>query len=519
MAMRRQLPPTSQPPRSRFPAEPSGAREIVYRALRRSLASSLCVAAAACGGPDAGDPVAGEPRAGMGGPTAHPAMVARPTSGGMIAGPSLGGMVAPPSAGGMAAGPPPGMGVPSSTGEPATAEPGGDGQSMEAEAPDNGVPQCRSARWRLASGFSPERDVSYLADRMEVTAGEVQVLSQTGMPCADAVALDDCERALTLSLPGRHLLTTEDGQVRLWGPEAALTLFGAVDTPEEAIWRLLTRGYTVGCDSRIEMTPQGFVIEADRSDNRCMPGRVFAAVLVDPAGTVTERVTNTEPGTDDGCVIDGRRPEGLCSVPGGHGGSELGEHFARMAHMEAASVPAFAAIFTELRSYRAPASLIRDAYRAVRDERRHAEIAARLARRHGSEPAVPVVMHRPVRSLEAFAIDNAVEGCVNETYAAAQAAHQASQARDPFIRQALAGIAADEARHAALSWRIAAWIAPELSRPQAARVRAAQAAAVGKLAEECGAERPRTLRTAAGLPSVAAAQRLHASLNRTLWRV
>jgi hypothetical protein len=49
------------------------------------------------------------------------------------------------------------------------------------------------------------------------------------------------------------------------------------------------------------------------------------------------------------------------------------------------------------------------------------------------------------------------EGCVGETLAAILAAEQLEKASDTAVREALAMIAADEARHAELAWRVVAW--------------------------------------------------------------
>jgi hypothetical protein len=67
------------------------------------------------------------------------------------------------------------------------------------------------------------------------------------------------------------------------------------------------------------------------------------------------------------------------------------------------------------------------------------------------------VKRGPVRDIEAVARENAVEGCVRETYAALLACRQARAATDPAIRSAMAGIARDETRHAALAWAVDGW--------------------------------------------------------------
>jgi len=50
------------------------------------------------------------------------------------------------------------------------------------------------------------------------------------------------------------------------------------------------------------------------------------------------------------------------------------------------------------------------------------------------------------------------EGCIGETLAAMIAGEQASVALDARVKTAFDQIAADEARHAALAWRIVRWV-------------------------------------------------------------
>jgi hypothetical protein len=102
--------------------------------------------------------------------------------------------------------------------------------------------------------------------------------------------------------------------------------------------------------------------------------------------------------------------------------------------------------------------------------------------------------------LEAFAIENAVEGCVRECYGALIATHQAARARDVEVARASARIARDETRHAALAWRIARWVAPQLDRAARARVARAARGAVAALRCEAAAI-PTDLATELGLPA------------------
>ena len=78
------------------------------------------------------------------------------------------------------------------------------------------------------------------------------------------------------------------------------------------------------------------------------------------------------------------------------------------------------------------------------------------------------------RDIETIARENAVEGCTRETYAALVACRQARAATDPAIRAAMAGIARDETRHAALAWAVDGWSQALLGPAARRRVRDAR---------------------------------------------
>jgi hypothetical protein len=85
------------------------------------------------------------------------------------------------------------------------------------------------------------------------------------------------------------------------------------------------------------------------------------------------------------------------------------------------------------------------------------------------------------RPLEDVAVENAVEGCVRETWGAVLASWQSRTAADPEIRAAFASIARDEMRHAALAWSIHRWAQRSLDDAALARVTEAGAAAVAEV--------------------------------------
>lgn len=212
---------------------------------------------------------------------------------------------------------------------------------------------------------------------------------------------------------------------------------------------------------------------------------------------------------------EGRRPAGLRSAQR-LAQSGFACHLADAAWLEAASVDAFRQLRRELALHGAPKRLLRAASRSRRDERRHARTSRALARRFGV--SVPALERDEVsaRSLEALALDNAVEGCVRETWGALTALRQASRAAEPAVRAALGRIARDEVRHAELAWAIERWISPRLSVEQRERVRAARIRAVVELAGEIRLALPQTERDRLGLPGSEEALLMLAELNRSL---
>jgi hypothetical protein len=132
-----------------------------------------------------------------------------------------------------------------------------------------------------------------------------------------------------------------------------------------------------------------------------------------------------------------------------------------MAHLEAASVEAFARLTDELSLLGAPADLLAACELARQDEIRHADTMTRLAARFGASVAPVSVTPARARSAAALAEENAIEGCVRETFGALVARFQAAQSPDAEVRAALSEIAEDETRHAALSWQIQGWLEQE----------------------------------------------------------
>lgn len=223
-----------------------------------------------------------------------------------------------------------------------------------------------------------------------------------------------------------------------------------------------------------------------------------------PSGPLTVECINRAPRCTG---VVGRRPAGLRDARRRSGGDAAGEWLADAARLEAASVHAFLRLGAELEAMGAPACLVREAERSARDEVRHARITRRLARGRGAAPSRVGVKRGRARSIEAFAIENAVEGCVREAFGALVASRQALAARDADVRVAMGDIARDEIRHAALALSIADWLSPRLDAGVRGRVATAMRGAVDVLRCEVRAT-PGDVASALGLPSGAEGARL-----------
>src|SRR2546423_3119128 len=116
-------------------------------------------------------------------------------------------------------------------------------------------------------------------------------------------------------------------------------------------------------------------------------------------------------------ICEGRLTDGI-DRPAMQGAGSIGNYFAACCHLEAASVHAFARLREELAAHQAPSDLLDAAKRAERDEVRHVALTLELALRFGVEPERPAPPSGRARTLFDVACENAVEGCVRETYGA-----------------------------------------------------------------------------------------------------
>jgi hypothetical protein len=303
-----------------------------------------------------------------------------------------------------------------------------------------------------------------------------------------------------------------------------LALLGGINTPQEAFLLLEYDGYAVSCpenaDPGFTVTASavtgkdGFEVTVMKMLNDCPVQMAKVVATVSRTGVVTE--VSSEPLKTTGTCI-GRRPEGWLAQSSAVPTGSLADHFATMASLEAASVTAFEVLAAELTHYGAPAELIERMHAAAREEIVHARETTAMARLYGAEPEPPHIEPRPIRTLEDIALDNAVEGCVRETFGAAVGCYQADQARDRRIADLMHQLATDEIGHAALAFDLHLWLIPQLSLSARARVIAAHVAAIDDLSRELEIEPPRALRELAGLPGRVEATRLFDTLRRELW--
>jgi hypothetical protein len=211
----------------------------------------------------------------------------------------------------------------------------------------------------------------------------------------------------------------------------------------------------------------------------------------------------------------GRLTEGQHREP--DRGLGLGAYLQGMAEMESLAVQGFQRLAAELGRLQAPLGLVRGAKQAVADERRHARALAHLATEHGAPPRrIPPLAPR-LRAETEIARENVFEGCIRETWGAAVLSLQAEQARHTAVRRAFKGIARDEARHAELSWDVAAWFGSRLGEGDAGSLRAERARALARVRPGCFREPADELHLEAGLPTAAQARALWAALQREVW--
>jgi hypothetical protein len=346
---------------------------------------------------------------------------------------------------------------------------------------------CVQTRWRPMVALKLTEPVDFVAQRSSARGVRPSFtqIDAAGRPCASAAAPRLCEAELArVSLletepSSTHLVFTRGDTVRaLQTLEQKLSLLGAIDTPDEALLIAQHHGKAILCPAPYVSEPvdvrsraEGGYRIALRASSGCQ--LEFNMFDVDRDGTLRElgRSTHGTPcppappaSGGAGGSSAGRRPPNLKSQREANlPASRLARYFAEVAHLEAASVPAFEQLACELRMLGAPRSLREAARRAADDEVQHARITRALAEQYGARPRAPQLTRQRLRGRSEVALDNALEGCVHETYAAYLATAQARLAHGSALAPTLSRIAADETAHAALAWQIAAWLEPQLA--------------------------------------------------------
>jgi hypothetical protein len=285
-------------------------------------------------------------------------------------------------------------------------------------------------------------------------------------------------------------LVVQGGVARTVTGKTFAATFGLVDSQEKALLRVWLEGlHTAGLEAKVRGGKAGFQVTTMFED-RCAP-LTEIVTLVRRNGSLEQQsrklvrakdaqITQREApaGMFGGCHPLGRRPEGLHEP---RFDKDIAGYFARAAYLEAASIPAFERMACELEYFGGPSALVQRAIGAAEEEKRHAELMTHFARQFGGAAPPLAIPQHAKRSIEAFATENATEGCVFECYAAAVAVFQAAHAEDADLRTAMDQIARDECAHAALAFDVHRWALTQLDNAARARVLATQETALGRL--------------------------------------
>jgi hypothetical protein len=278
---------------------------------------------------------------------------------------------------------------------------------------------------------------------------------------------------------------------------------------DAALWARLA-GHVIRCDvaNNIGPDPEGHVLFT-RSPIGCFEDLVYHVLFVGTDGSLITRESQLVEEEDTSACDVGRLPPGLCRQRRSPAATPVGAFLAEIAELEAASISAFLQLARELAAHGAPRSLVRAAMKAAGDEVRHARTMTRHARRFGGQPRPPIVAVTPLRSLVDIALDNAVEGCVRETFGAASAHLCARTAGDRALRRAFATIAKEETQHAALSWSLHEYFATRLAAGDRMRVERHRRDATARMERELTAPLHDDVHVVTGIPRPRAARRLY----------
>jgi len=173
------------------------------------------------------------------------------------------------------------------------------------------------------------------------------------------------------------------------------------------------------------------------------------------------------------CAIKGRGHGNIQKGVTVIGSNNLTRYVAKAYHAEASSVAAFLQLRSELQRYNVPLELLKRCLHAAKDEIKHARMIAALARKNSAILPELSFGILPNRTLFEITLDNAIEGCIYETYSALKAQYQVHHA-DARLIPILQTIARDETKHAQLAWDIHKHLIPRMSPKQQQKIKAAQ---------------------------------------------
>ncbi|MEM8607972.1 MAG: ferritin-like domain-containing protein [Myxococcota bacterium] len=386
------------------------------------------------------------------------------------------------------------------------------------------LPECDGYTWGVPDRINPAiTDWDYLA----VTACDYFSCPGTfevGTPCRteeDAASCQEQVEGVKNGSPPR-LITTRGAEVTTYvGEEALLEFLGPVDTPQEAMLVAFFDWFSVRCNDpsvgAVRLAADGYDVVATKITAECDPIIETRYLLhVGSDGQITE--LDSEAYSVEFGLCIGRRPEGLHERVRSSDERSPGTHFANIATLEAAAVTAFERLAADLTDLGAPRELVDDARAAARDEARHASIMGTVARHFGTEPEPPSIAPPESRDTFAIALENAVEGCVRETFGALAGCYQGLRASDPVVAAAMRSVSEDEVRHADLSHRVDAFLQTRLTPAERARLAEAKRDAILGLRRELDAPRSPGLATVAGHPPPEIASTWIHQLERDVWQ-
>ncbi|MDX2018764.1 MAG: ferritin-like domain-containing protein [Deltaproteobacteria bacterium] len=383
--------------------------------------------------------------------------------------------------------------------------------------------------------FRPTKSVSYWA-----TGRGRTIQLEHGRSCANEAQPQECQSEINDAIsqfvrppsqipdggcefggcdPGESFLLakSEQGITIMKTAEALAQFLAPIDTVAEAsaVAQYFSASSLECSDKRSGVTCDGDAFTVVAFQAVCSGTDSWLKIKVPHSGAApTTEVIETK---RSGCAI-GRIPDGCDTqnAPQARWGS-LAEFWSECAGLEAASIPAFHMLAEDLRRLNAPHGLIAEALSSAEDETRHAAVVFELAARAGGTSQDVRVPRRAPKSLFDMAHENAVEGCVRETFGAFVAAYQAQAASDPRAKAVFARIAEDELKHAALSHAIATWAGPQLSDGERALIDRDRSQLIAQLRRATATQHAPEVYEAAGYPSGSVALRMLDVLETNVW--